>query len=214
MVYEQNEAVRELGVGINLLPNSVAELAEVGLLDQLTEAGIRTRELRYAHRLGSEILLRPCGLDAGFGLPEISIHRGRLQGVLYRAVRERLEDQAVMTGHRLTAFDVGGQGVRAHFIVSGGAAADPVRGNVLVAADGIHSTVRSALFPDEGPPRWNGVTMWRGATDWPGLEPRAGDPARGRRPSHVPDGVQRRRPTAGTDEKKAEAPAALPRFTI
>jgi 2-polyprenyl-6-methoxyphenol hydroxylase-like FAD-dependent oxidoreductase len=36
-----------------------------------------------------------------------------------------------------------------------------------VAADGIHSTVRSILFPAEGPPRWNGVMMWRGATDWP-----------------------------------------------
>ncbi|MGH3170866.1 MAG: FAD-dependent monooxygenase, partial [Trebonia sp.] len=44
---------------------------------------------------------------------------------------------------------------------------DPVDGDVLVAADGIHSTVRSALFPAEGPPRWNGVTMWRGCADWP-----------------------------------------------
>jgi len=38
---------------------------------------------------------------------------------------------------------------------------------VLVGADGIHSTVRQRLFPDEGPPSWNGVTMWRGANDWP-----------------------------------------------
>jgi 2-polyprenyl-6-methoxyphenol hydroxylase-like FAD-dependent oxidoreductase len=83
-VYEQSESARELGVGINLLPNSVAELAEVGLLDRLSEAGVRTGELRYAHRLGPEILFRPCGLDAGFTLPQISIHRGRLQGVLLR----------------------------------------------------------------------------------------------------------------------------------
>jgi 5-methylphenazine-1-carboxylate 1-monooxygenase len=166
-VYEQSESIHELGVGINLLPNSIGELAEVGLLDELCEAGIRTRELRYAHRLGPEILLRPCGLKAGFTLPQISLHRGRLQGVLFRAVRERLGPDAVRTGCRLTGFDQDDRGVRAYFAAPDGTALDPVRGDVLVAADGIHSTVRSAFFPGEGPPRWNGVTMWRGAVDWP-----------------------------------------------
>ena len=27
--------------------------------------------------------------------------------------------------------------------------------------------VREKLFPNEGPPRWNGVILWRGAIDWP-----------------------------------------------
>jgi 2-polyprenyl-6-methoxyphenol hydroxylase-like FAD-dependent oxidoreductase len=166
-VYEQSESVRELGLGINLLPNSVGELAEVGLLDRLTDTGVATQELRYAHRLGPEILLRPCGLDAGFTLPQISIHRGRLQGLLFRAVCERLGPRAVRTGHRLTGFDASDREVRAHFAAPDGTALDPARGDVLVAADGIHSTVRAALFPAEGPPRWNGVTMWRGGTDWP-----------------------------------------------
>lgn len=35
---------------------------------------------------------------------------------------------------------------------------------MLVGCDGIHSTVRRALYPGEGPPKWNGVTMWRGVT--------------------------------------------------
>jgi hypothetical protein len=38
---------------------------------------------------------------------------------------------------------------------------------VLIGADGIHSVVRDKLFPDEGPPRWNGLMLWRGAIDWP-----------------------------------------------
>ena len=58
-------------------------------------------------------------------------------------------------------------GVRAQSVDRDGRPSDPVHGDVLVAADGIHSTVRSILFPAEGPPRWNGVLMWRGATDWP-----------------------------------------------
>ena len=166
-VYERGDSIRELGVGINLLPNVVGELTEVGLLDQLCETGIRTGELRYAHRLGPEIQLRPCGLDAGFTLPQISIHRGRLQGLLVNAVRERLGPEAVRTGHRLTGFEQDDQEVLAHFIAADGSRVGPVGGDVLVAADGIHSTVRSTFFPDEGPPRWNGVTMWRGCADWP-----------------------------------------------
>jgi 2-polyprenyl-6-methoxyphenol hydroxylase-like FAD-dependent oxidoreductase len=162
-VYEQSERIRELGVGINALPHAVKVLAGLDLLDALDEIAVRTNELTYAHRLGSAIVRRPCGLDAGFTLPQLSLHRGRLQGVLLRAVRERLGADAVRTGHRLVGFSQDGSSVRARFAGEVGTAT----GDVLVAADGIHSTVRSLLFPDEGPPRWNGVQMWRGATEWP-----------------------------------------------
>ncbi len=37
----------------------------------------------------------------------------------------------------------------------------------MVGADGIHSTVRAALYPREGAPCWNGVMIWRGCADWP-----------------------------------------------
>ena len=162
-VYEQSERIRELGVGINALPHAVRVLAGLDLLDALDEVAVRTTELTYAHRLGPAIVRRPCGLDAGFTLPQLSLHRGRLQGVLLRAVRERLGADAVRTGHRLLGFSQDGSSVRARFAGE----LETATGDVLVAADGIHSTVRALLFPDEGPPRWNGVQMWRGATDWP-----------------------------------------------
>ncbi|MEU4673387.1 flavin-dependent oxidoreductase [Amycolatopsis sp. NPDC023774] len=167
VVHEQSERITELGVGINALPHAVKELAALGLLDSLDEVGIRTRELLYTHRLGQVILRKPCGLDAGFTLPQFCLHRGRLQGMLLRAVRARLGADAVRTGHRLIGFDQDESGVQAHFADRHGGTPTTVRGDVLVAADGIHSTVRSLLFPAEGPPRWNGVLMWRGATDWP-----------------------------------------------
>ena len=167
VVYEQSGQLRELGVGINVLPHAVKELATLGLLDRLDEVGIRTQELFYTHRLGQVILRKTCGIDAGFALPQFSLHRGRFQAMLLRAVRERLGADAVRTGYRLVGFDQEPAGVCAHFVDRQGSAVAPAHGDVLIAADGIHSAVRSILFPAEGSPRWNGVMMWRGATDWP-----------------------------------------------
>jgi 2-polyprenyl-6-methoxyphenol hydroxylase-like FAD-dependent oxidoreductase len=166
-VYEQSDQIRELGVGINLLPHAVKELAELGLLDALSAIGIKTHELYYTHRLGHEIMRRPCGLDAGFTFPQISIHRGRLQLMLLAAVSERLGANAVRTGHRLVGFEQNANVVRAQFVDRQDQPLGSVDGDILIAADGIQSTVRSTLFPEEGPPRWNGVMMWRGATEWP-----------------------------------------------
>ena len=166
-VYEQSEPIRELGVGINLLPYAVKELAELALLDRLDETGIRTQDLCYAHRLGPEIMRRRCGLSAGFALPQFSIHRGKLQAILLQTVRERLGAAAVQAGHRLIGFEQDAAGVHARFVDRCDNVVASSRGDVLVGADGIHSTVRSFLFPNEGPPHWNGITMWRGATEWP-----------------------------------------------
>ncbi|OLT05998.1 salicylate 1-monooxygenase [Pseudonocardia sp. CNS-004] len=166
-IYERSTVIRELGVGINALPLAVAPLAGLGLLDRLDEVAVRTEELFYSHRRGQVIMHRPCGLAAGFDVPQLSVHRGRLQGVLLRAVQERLGQDAVRTGHRLAGFEQDGDGVRVTFTDQAGAPLGEREGDVLVGADGIHSTVRATFYPDEGPPRWNGVMMWRGATDWP-----------------------------------------------
>jgi 5-methylphenazine-1-carboxylate 1-monooxygenase len=166
-VYEQSEPIRALGVGINLLPYAVNHLAELALLDRLDEIGIRTQDLCYAHRLGPQIMRRRCGLSAGFAVPQFSIHRGKLQAMLLRSVRERLGAAAVQAGHRLLDFEQDAAGVHARFVDRCGNVVASSRGDVLVGADGIHSTVRSLLFPNEGPPHWNGIMMWRGATQWP-----------------------------------------------
>ncbi|MDN5857400.1 MAG: FAD-dependent monooxygenase [Pseudonocardia sp.] len=169
-MYERAPAVTELGVGLNLLPHAVAPLAGLGLLEDLREAAVATRELIYAHRLGPEILRRPCGLAAGAGFPQFSIHRDRLQGLLFAALRERLGAGAVHIGHRLVIVHQDANRVTATLTDPAGRPVGTLTADVLVAADGIGSTVRAALFPGEGPPRWNGVLMWRGATDWPVFE--------------------------------------------
>ncbi|TCK21684.1 FAD-dependent monooxygenase [Pseudonocardia endophytica] len=162
VVYEQGSALRELGVGFNLLPHAVRVLDDLDLVDALDAVAVRIGQLTYAHRLGQPVLQRACGQAAGFDEPQFSCHRGHVQRVLADAVRERLGPDALRLGHRVTGVTQDGSGVRARF--EDGTEADS---DVLVAADGIHSAVRASLFGDEGPPRWNGVQMWRGATDWP-----------------------------------------------
>ena len=166
-IFEQADAVRELGVGINTLPHAIKELTELGLLSRLDAVAIRTYELFYTNRFGQEIWREPRGLDAGYDVPQFSIHRGRLQGVLYQAVRARLGESRIHLGCRLQWFSQDDGGVTAYFFDRNGAHRHTARGDVLVGADGIHSAVRDRLFPNEGPPSWNGLMLWRGAIDWP-----------------------------------------------
>jgi 2-polyprenyl-6-methoxyphenol hydroxylase-like FAD-dependent oxidoreductase len=165
-IYEQSDAVNELGVGINILPNAVRELSGLGLLDRLDQAGVRTYELFYLNRLGQEVWHELRGTDAGQDVPQFSIHRGHLQGILYAAVRERLGDDAVRTGRRLVRFEEQADRVVAVLADRSGREVDRSEGDVLIGADGIRSAVRAALNPEEGDPRWNGVVLWRGTRDW------------------------------------------------
>ena len=160
-IYEAAPAVKELGVGINVLPHACRELTELGLLDALSDVAIPTGELAYYTKRGQRIWGEPRGLAAGYKWPQFSIHRGELLGVLHRAVLERLGPERLHTGHSLTGFGLSpGAGAWASF----GDSSTKVAGDLLVGCDGVHSVVRRTLYPDEGPPKWNGITMWRGVT--------------------------------------------------
>src|SRR5712692_5470284 len=148
-IYEQSETIRELGVGINTLPLAIKELAELGLLERLDAVGIRTHELIYTNRFGQEIWREPRGLDAGYDVPQFSVHRGRLQGVIHQAARSRIGESRIHTGHRLGAFKEDEGGITAYFFDRNGSHRATARGDVLIGCDGIHSTVRETLFPNE-----------------------------------------------------------------
>ncbi len=162
VVAEAARVVKPLGVGINLLPHSVAILDRLGLLDALRASGVETQALIFANRFGQTIHRDPRGVAGGASHPQISIHRGELHAILWRAALERLGAARMRTDHRLVGFTDEGDGVAARFATSEGETT--IRADLLIAADGIHSAARAQLFPDEGPPRWNGVMMWRGVT--------------------------------------------------
>jgi 2-polyprenyl-6-methoxyphenol hydroxylase-like FAD-dependent oxidoreductase len=165
-LYEAAAELRPLGVGINLLPHATAELASWGLLDEIAALGIRTAELCYFNRHGQLIWREPRGLAAGYPVPQVSVHRGLLQQALLGAVRQRLGADAVRSGCALESFEPDGGRVVARLRERAGGVREE-SADLLVGADGIHSTVRRRFHPDEGPPHWNGQVLWRATSRIP-----------------------------------------------
>lgn len=164
-VYESTPVLRPLGVGINLLPHAVNELEPLGLLDALAERGIQTSALHYYNKLGQPIWREPRGLQAGYPLPQFSIHRGELQILLADAVRARLGDDAIVTGMMLESAEQDGATVRAHFRCRANAQLHTVTGEALIGADGIHSALRRQFYPTGDEPRFSGRMLWRAVTE-------------------------------------------------
>ena len=163
-VYETAPAIRPLGVGINVLPHAIRELFDLGLEERLTAQGMPTAALAYYSKRGQQIWKEPRGKLAGYRWPQISIHRGILQHILCDAVMERLGPDAIVTDHTLESWEDTGASVHCIFQRKAGGSKVEVDGLMLIGADGIHSTVRKQLYPDEGHPKWGGAILWRGVT--------------------------------------------------
>lgn len=165
-VFESVQTIKALGVGINLLPHSVRVLTDLGLAEKLEQISIPTAELMYVNKFGQKIWQEDRGLAAGYKWPQYSIHRGRLQMLLLDAVIEQLGEEAVLTGHHLTAFEQDAGGVTAYFDnKKTGESLGTYHADILIAADGIHSVVRKHFYPNEGLPKYSGRILWRGITE-------------------------------------------------
>ena len=165
-VFESASTLRPLGVGINLLPHCTRHLADLDALAPLLEIGVETSELVFFNKFGQLVWREPRGVAAGYRYPQVAIHRGELQLALFRIVQERLGRDHVHTGHHLVDFDIRDDGVTAQFSDRGsGRGITRMSGDLLIGADGIHSTVRARLVPNEGAPKWNGGLIWRGVTE-------------------------------------------------
>src|SRR5437899_3296452 len=166
-VLEAVSGLRPLGVGINIQAGAVRILSGLGLEPALAATAIETRELRYANRHGQTIWADPRGRFAGLPWPQFSIHRGELQMILFRAASSLLGPDRIKFDRRLVGFEQKGSRVYADFVSRDGRPAEKIEADILIGADGIHSTVRARFHPDEGPPKWQGTMMWRGVTVGP-----------------------------------------------
>jgi 2-polyprenyl-6-methoxyphenol hydroxylase-like FAD-dependent oxidoreductase len=152
-IFERAAVLEPVGAGITVQINAMRVMQRLGLDGAIAAAGavvergaIRTSDGRVLRAMDQTDLVRK------YGVPFVAIHRARLQDVLLRA----LPADAVMTGAVVAAVEAAGDGAAVTL-------ADGSRheGALVIGADGLHSTVRAALFGPE-PPRAAGQVTWRG----------------------------------------------------
>jgi 2-polyprenyl-6-methoxyphenol hydroxylase-like FAD-dependent oxidoreductase len=165
-IFESAAEIRPIGVGINLLPHAVKELAALGLESVLERAAIKTTDATFFNRFGQLIYQEPLGRAAGYDHPQFSIHRGDLQMILLDAFRARAGAGRIVTNRHCIGVEQDDAGVFVTFSDGTGGTYQTVRGRAAIACDGINSAIRKQFFPDEGEPRYSGVNMWRGVTRW------------------------------------------------
>jgi 5-methylphenazine-1-carboxylate 1-monooxygenase len=163
-VYEAAPEVRELGVGITLLPHAMRELTALGLGETLARQGIENRESCFFNRFGQLIYSEPRGRTAGYSVPEVGIHRARVHLTLWRAAVERLGADRVLTDHQCVGLEQSDRRVTLRFrTTSTGDLREPVAADVATACDGVNSAVRRQFYPRDEL-RFGGINTWRGVT--------------------------------------------------
>src|ERR1043166_7085213 len=151
-VYGRAAAVGEVGAGVFITPNSMRQLARVGLAAAIERRGARVgRDSRYLRDEGAEIApgagAGSRGWNATFGMPRAD---------LVEILSDALPPDVVHTGHRATEFNQEGDVPQVSF-ANGTVAA----GDIVVAADGIHSELRPFVFPPSRPV-FSGSVAYRG----------------------------------------------------
>lgn len=169
-VYEQAPALGELGAGLVVAPNAARLLRRLPSAAGLERAGV-VLEAAWEFRRwqdGSVLFAQQVGEECArrYGEHIWTMHRTDLLEVL----RSAIPDEAVKLGRHCTGATQDAGGVTLTFS-SGG----PVRADVVVAADGIHSVLREHVTT-ASPPRESGLCAWRS------LIPAGAAPALARRP--------------------------------
>ncbi|HET9414894.1 MAG TPA: flavin-dependent oxidoreductase [Pseudolabrys sp.] len=165
IVFEAVRDMRPLGVGINLQPNAVRELYDLGMTEEeLDRVGLPAKEWALVGLNGNDVYSEPRGLLAGYNWPQYAVHRGLFHMLLHDKVVERIGPQAVKLASRVTGYRKNSDGsVNARVEHADGSTSEE-HGALLVGADGIHSAIRAQMHPAQPPIHWGGAVMWRGTT--------------------------------------------------
>jgi salicylate hydroxylase len=154
-VYEQAPQLTEVGGGLNMGPNAARILYRLGLgagLDREAIRPVSTHQRRWQD--GRTLQRAPLNprCEALYGAPHLNVHRFDLLSI----IASGFPAERIHCSHRLAGFADGGGCVEAWFDNGKRIAAD-----IVVGADGIHSTVRAALFGQEAP-LFAGCVAYRG----------------------------------------------------
>lgn len=157
-VYEQAVELRELGAGVQISANGTRVLHALGLKDTLerVQALPAGKAIRLWHT-GQTWKIFDLGMESEkrYGSPYITIHRGDLHGVIARALL-RAKPGVIHLNRKCIGLTQAPDCVELHFEGS-----DPVKADLVIGADGLHSTVRANLF-GAPKPEFCGIIAWRG----------------------------------------------------
>jgi 2-polyprenyl-6-methoxyphenol hydroxylase-like FAD-dependent oxidoreductase len=164
VVFEAVRDMRPLGVGINLQPNAVRELYDLGVgAEALDRVGVPAKEWALVGLNGAQVYAEPRGLLAGYKWPQYAAHRGQFHMLLHDEAVARLGAGAIRLGSRVTGYRVNADGGVTALVEHADGSRSETRGALLIGADGIHSAVRAQMHPAQPPIHWGGAVMWRGA---------------------------------------------------
>ncbi|GAA0919205.1 FAD-dependent monooxygenase [Nonomuraea longicatena] len=156
-VYEQAAAVAPVGAGVGVAPNAVKALDHLGLGTALREHGQRQQALEIRLRGGGRVAGIPASrFERRYGTPFYAVHRAGL----HRILMDGLDAASLHTGHRATGVALGPDAATVTFQGPQGEVA--VAADLVVAADGVRSALRTALLPAYPGPTYAGYTVWRG----------------------------------------------------
>ena len=163
LVLEKSRTMRPLGVGINIQPNAVRELFDLGLTSEILDTiGVSAKEWALVGLNGKEVYAEKRGLDAGYNWPQFAAHRGELLMLLYRTLIERAGAESVMLDAKVVKYVKQPAGEVDVSVRGSDGSRFQISGSLLIGADGIHSAVRAQMHPDQPPIHWGGAIMWRG----------------------------------------------------
>ena len=146
IVFETSQEMKPLGVGINIQPNAVRELFDMGITESdMDGVGVSAKEWALVGLNGNEIYSEARGLEAGYLWPQYAAHRGDFHLLLYRKLIERAGVDSVRLGHSVISYsNVSDGSVIAEVQIADGQTL-AIEGSLLFGADGIHSNVRKHM---------------------------------------------------------------------
>jgi salicylate hydroxylase len=159
-VFERASALSEVGAGLQLSPNAARILRGLGV-DAFLDPALGRPEALVVHGASGKVLVEmPLGdaAEQRWGAPSWVAHRADLQAALFDAVSVA-PNVVVTLGARATDCTETDDAVSLH-VTSDDDAPSNESGALLVAADGVHSSLRRKLLGD-GPPTYTGLTAFR-----------------------------------------------------
>lgn len=164
VVFEAHARASDIGGGLQVAPNGMRVLGQLGLTAPILKAGVESAEFSFENQSGRVLACIPNGPAARYGFPSVFISRSVLHASLLSELAR--QDIPIRYSKRLEGVASNGSSVIAQF-----ADGSHAEGSILIGADGIHSQTRRIVFPEASPPFYTGLMVVGGFAKDAALKP-------------------------------------------